>query len=169
MRLSKRNFGRKSMEGPEHHLSRKWKAGISRSSLETPNIFVARIEPDGITPAKALEVDQQIRRKANGAQPFTYCIPTCKELTIHRNSHSPLQQQQSVPMDFTMSATAQETTLIAMYQDVAIASPGLDSFLDRMAHPELLQPHELRTQLIQSRDLLEPGWEERFLPYLGSV
>jgi hypothetical protein len=53
--------------------------------------------------------------------------------------------------------------------DVAIACPRLDGFPNWMAHPELLQPHELRTQLIQSRDLSESVWEEQFLPKLGSA
>jgi hypothetical protein len=39
-----------------------------RSSLEIPNIFVACIEADDITPAIALDVDQQIRRRANATK-----------------------------------------------------------------------------------------------------
>lgn len=76
-----------------------------------------------------------------------------------------------------MSAATQETTLIAMYRDIAIACPGLDSFLDRMDLPTflnrmdlpaLLQPQNLCTQLIQGRELSDSGWEDQFLPELGS-
>jgi hypothetical protein len=36
-----------------------------------------------------------------------------------------------------------------------------------MALPTLLQPQNLRTQLIQGRELSDSDWEEQFLPELG--